>query len=263
MPKAAKPGSLIAIEGINLSTVNKIEFVYGSADIIAATAFLPNIEGTAIQLYLPSRNGKVTVRLTNAVGANNAPSQLSIGVEPVADPSLLLWDFESGEAANDRWGGLGQESEEDGNHFYEIADQANWAGTSDKYWWFADNWRPHGQSVRPKSDYVVKIDIRLKTDVPCPNNGRSEIRLMLGGQTVNILPYLMNEAAQSWAEAGGYWTTGGEWITISIPLTEWSGLADPTPTSGGEWGIATWINADDPSQNFVGFGIDNIRYEHK
>lgn len=262
MPKSAKPGSLIAIEGINLGTVNKIEFDYGSATV-TAPAFLPNAEGTAIQLYTPNKNGKATIWLTNSVGSNAAPYPVSIGVDPVVDPALLLWDFENNEAANDRWGGLGQESEEDGNHFYEIADQSNWEAVSDKYWWFADNWRTHGASVTPKSDYVVKMDIRLKNDVPCPNTGRSEIRLMLGGQSnvVNILPYLMNDAAKAWEASGGFWTTGGEWITISIPLTEWAGLADPTPTSGSEWGIATWINADDTSQNFVGFGIDNIRYE--
>ncbi|MPM71973.1 hypothetical protein SDC9_118945 [bioreactor metagenome] len=97
----------------------------------------------------------------------------------------------------------------------------------------------------PKTGYVVKMDIRLRNDIPALND---EVRLMLGGKVVNILPYL---------KVGDAWTTGGDWKTITIPLSAWTDLADPTPVKGGEWGIATWIN----TSNFTGFCIDNIRYE--
>jgi hypothetical protein len=102
------------------------------------------------------------------------------------------------------------------------------------------------------------MDVRLRYDIPTPTEGRSEVRLMLSGQGVNILPYLLDEKGQAWQE-GGKWTTQGRWITISIPLSEWSGLSDPTPATSGDWGMATWINGSD----FTGFCIDNIRYEHK
>jgi hypothetical protein len=259
MPNHIKGGALLTVNGVNLETTTKIEFIYAT-ETIAATQFLPNADGTSLQVYTPGKSGYVTLRLYRDSDYSDASGTLAIGIEPVADPELVIFDFEDGLAADGRWGGLGQESQEGGNHFYEIAEQANWDGTGDKYWWFADNWRPH-PAVSGKSSYVVKMDIRLKNDVPCPKEGRSEIRLMLYDVVVNILPYLMNEAAQNWAETGGLWTTAGDWITISIPLTEWTNLSDPTPTSGGQWGIATWINPADPAQNFTGFGIDNIRYE--
>jgi hypothetical protein len=262
MPAHVKGGALLTVDGVNLATTTKIEFLYGSATI-AATQFLPNADGTTLQVYTPTLSGIVatTLRLYRDADYTETPL-IIVGTAPVTNPELVIFDFEDGLAADGRWGGLGQESTEEGfGKFYEIAEQSNWEGTTDKYWWFADNWRTH-PSVSGKSSCVVKMDIRLKNDVPCPKEGRSEIRVMLSGQVVNILPFLMNEAAKAWAETGGFWTTCGEWTTIAIPLTEWSGLSDPTPASGGEWGIATWM-ADPVAQNFTGFGIDNIRYEHE
>ena len=178
------------------------------------------------------------------------------GLEPVADPSLIIFDFENGVIDGGRWDGVGQESTEGGltGAFYEITEDT-WI--ANKYWWVAENWMTH-PSVSGKTNYNVKMDVRLFEDVKAPIEKRSEIRLMLGGEVVNILPYLLDEAGIK-EEKDGLWTTGGGWVTITIPLTEWSDLADPTPAKGGDWGIAVWINESD----FIGFGIDNIRYEPK
>ena len=245
MPEAVKPGVLLTVKGINFNTVTKVEFRYANGTIIAATSFLPNQDGTSLQMYVPVTLGKVDLILINPVGPS-VPYPLSIGLtDPIVDPSLIIFDFENGLAADGRWGGVGQESTEDGisGKYYEIT-AANW---SNAYWWFADNWRNGYPSVANKSAYVVKMDIRLRVDIPVDG---SEVRVMLANQVVNILPYLSN---------GANWTTGGDWKTISIPLTEWAGLADPTPSSGGEWGMATYI----AGANFTGFCIDNIRYERK
>ncbi|GHV62970.1 hypothetical protein FACS1894195_5180 [Bacteroidia bacterium] len=154
---------------------------------------------------------------------------------------MVLFDFENGLAADGRWNGVGQESEEaDFGKFYEVANSA------ENYWWFAENWMAH-PTVSGKSDYVVKAEIRLRTDIPVQT---AEVRFFFNGVAVNILPYL---------EVGGVWTTGGDWKTITIELDAWAGLSDPTPASGAEWGMTTWQNSVD----FTGFCVDNIRYEHK
>jgi hypothetical protein len=245
MPEAVKPGALVTVKGINLNTVTKVEFRYANGTIIQATSFLPNQDGTSLQMYSPATLGKVDLILTNPVGPSVA-YPLSIGLtDPIVDPSLIIFDFENGVAADGRWGGVGQESTEDGisGKYYEIT-AANW---KTEYWWFADNWRYGYPSVSNKSDYFVKMDVRLRTNVPVDG---SEVRVMLAGKVVNILPYLSN---------GTNWTTGGDWKTISIPLTEWKDLADPTPSAEGEWGMTTYI----AGANFTGFCIDNIRYEKK
>jgi hypothetical protein len=164
------------------------------------------------------------------------------GTDPVVDPSLMIYDFEGGLANDGRWDGIGGEGDPSdalSGKYYEIT-ASNW-GTG--YWWFAENWMTHPSVT--KSDHVVKMDIRLRNDIPAAS---AEVRLLLSGKAVNFLPYLLD---------GDNWSTGGDWKTITIPLTAWTDLANPTPASGGDWGIATWVN----ESNFTGFCVDNIRYE--
>jgi hypothetical protein len=250
-PSSVKPGTVVVIDGVSLDKVTSIA-LNGQTN----NAWFYNPSNGTIQLLVPIDAPRGKYPLT--INGNTGGAELTVtGSDPVQDPALVIFDFEDGLANDGRWGGVGQESTEDGfGKYYEIT-AANWDGISDKYWWFADNWRSH-PSVTNKSDYVVKMDVRLRQDIPAPTTGRSEVRVMISGQVVNILPYLLDEKGQAWEE-GGLWTTGGDWKTISIELTEWGGLSDPTPESGGEWGIATWIN----ESSFVGFCIDNIRYERK
>ncbi|MDR3217947.1 MAG: glycan-binding surface protein [Dysgonamonadaceae bacterium] len=250
---SVKPGGLLKIQGTKLNLVESILF----ADNVKATNYgLRSAE--LIEVYVPetAKKGKVTLTLTTYNGKTVESPQFNIsGTDPVVDPALIIYDFENGLAGSGRWNGVGQESSEDGvsGLYYEIT-ASNW---NTGYWWFAENHMVH-PSVSGKADYVVKIDIRLKNDIPAPTAGRSEVRLMFSGQAVNILSYLLDEKGTNWQE-GGVWTTGGDWKTIAIPLSEWAGLNDPTPSSGGDWGIATWINGSD----FTGFCVDNIRYEQK
>lgn len=236
-----KPGAKLTITGTKL---NLVEAIY----------FQPNVKAvlygvrteTSIEVFVPEtvKKGAVTLKLVAFNGDEVVSPVFTIpGTDPVTDPSLVIWNFDSGLAANDgSWdgvGGLGDSSDALSGAYYEIK-ASNW---NTKYWWFAENWMSH-PSV-PKTGYVVKMDIRLRNDIPALND---EVRLMLGGKVVNILPYL---------KVGDAWTTGGDWKTITIPLSAWTDLADPTPVKGDNWGIATWIN----TSNFTGFCIDNIRYE--
>lgn len=243
MNEAVKPGALLTVKGINLNTVTRVEFRYSDGTIIPAINFMPNEDGTSMQMYVPATLGKTNLVLINPVG-ESVPYALSIGLtDPIVDQSLIIFDFENGLASGGRWGAVGQESTEDGisGKYYEIT-AANW---SNAFWWFADNWRYGYPSVSKKSDYVVKMDVRFRVNIPVDG---SAVRLKIAGVDVNILPYLSN---------GTYWTTGGDWKTITIPLTEWTDLAEPTPFSTGEWGMTTYI----AGANFTGFCVDNVRYE--
>lgn len=241
LPSSVKPGAKLTIEGTKL---NLVEAIYFESNV-KAVLYGVRTE-TSIEVYVPetAKKGSVTLKLVAFNGDEVVSPVFTIsGTDPVLDANLIVWNFDSGLAADGgSWNGVGGKGDlSDGisGNYYEIT-SANW-GTG--YWWFAENWMDHPSVT--KADHVLKMDIRLRSDIPAEN---AEVRMMLGGNVVNILPYL---------KVGNVWSTGGDWKTITIPLTEWSGLANPTPVKGGEWGIATWVN----QSNFTGFCIDNIRYE--
>ncbi|MDD2551603.1 MAG: glycan-binding surface protein [Dysgonamonadaceae bacterium] len=238
-PTSVKPGQLLVIEGTKLNLVESIIFQNG----VKATQFGTRSE-TLLEVIVPdnAKKGSNNIELVTFVGKTVILTLTISGTDPVVDPSLMIYDFEGGLANDGRWDGIGGEGDPSdalSGKYYEITAE-NW-GTG--YWWFAENWMTHPSVT--KNDHVLKMDIRLRNDIPAAS---AEVRLMLSGKTVNILPYLLD---------GANWSTGGDWKTITIPLTAWTDLSDPTPASGGDWGIATWVN----ESNFTGFCVDNIRYE--
>ena len=234
-----KPGQLLVIEGTKLNLVESVIFQNG----IKATQFGTR-SATLLEVIVPdnAKKGANNIELVTFAGKTVTITVTISGTDPVVDPSLMIYDFEGGLANDGRWDGIGGEGDPSdalSGKYYEIT-ASNW-GTG--YWWFAENWMTHPSVT--KSDHVVKMDIRLRNDIPAAS---AEVRLLLSGKAVNFLPYLL---------VGDNWSTGGDWKTITIPLTAWTDLANPTPASGGDWGIATWVN----ESNFTGFCVDNIRYE--
>lgn len=234
-----KPGALLTITGTKLHLV---ESIYFQTQVKAVSYGVRT--STRIEVYVPetAKKGAVTLTLNAFDGATVVSPTFNItGTDPVLDPSLMIYSFDAGWAGFtwDGVGGLGTKPDGvDGtNHYYEATP---WDAS--KYWLFANNYISY-VSVS-QSNHVVKLDVRLRNDV----TGNAEIRLMLGGKAVNILSYL---------KVGDKFTTGGEWKTITLPLSAFSGLADPTPVKGGEWGMTMWGNGLD----FSGFCVDNIRYE--
>lgn len=242
MTSSVKPGAKLTINGTRLNMVESVIF----ADGVKATQYGSRTE-SLIEVYVPetAKRGSVTLKLVTYSGKEVVSDYFSVaGTDPVVDRSLIIYDFDGGNGgavSGFTWDGLGT----DGNpadavsgNYYEIT---NWDAS--KYWLFANNYISYPSVT--KADHVLKIDVRLRSDV----TGEAEIRVMLGGQVVNILPYLKTSS--------GAWSTGGEWKTITIPMTEFTGLSDPTPVKGGEWGMAMWGG----TANFNGLCIDNIRYE--
>lgn len=253
MPSSARPGKEITLKGTNLNTVDA--FYFESTKVTAYSERTATSVTLTVPASAPMGSYKIKmVTYSNETFYSNDPIAIT-GVDPVDDPALVIFDFEDRDGNNSAnnaggWGGIanGKSTSTDGvsGSFYEIT-ASNW--NSGAYWWVADNWieAPY-PSVSGIGNYVVKMDVRLRNDITADG---SEIRLRIAGnKEANFLPYLLKN---------GVWTTGGEWITISIPLSAFSGLEDPTPT-GGDWGIVSGWNPD--AKSFVGFCVDNIRY-HK
>lgn len=238
-PLLVKPGNLLTLTGTKLHLVESIYFQPN----VKAVSYGARTS-TTIEVYVPLtvKAGAVTLTLNAFDGAVVISPTFNIsGTDPVLDPSLMIYSFDAGWSGFtwDGVGGLGTKPDGiDGtNHYYEATP---WDAS--KYWLFANNYISYASVSQ--ANHVVKMDVRLRTDV----TGNAEIRLMLGGKAVNILSYI---------KVGDKFTTGGEWKTITLPLSAFSGLADPTPVKGGEWGMTMWGNGLD----FSGFCIDNIRYE--
>lgn len=253
MPASARPGKEITLLGSNLNTVEAFYF-----ESVKVTSYSQRT-ATSVTLTVPSTApmGSYKIKMINYGNEtfySNDPIAIT-GVDPVDDLALVIFDFEDRNGNNSAnnaggWGGIanGKSSASDGvsGSFFEIT-ASNW--NSGAYWWVADNWieAPY-PSVSGIGNYVLKMDVRLRNDITADG---SEIRLRIAGnKEANFLPYLLKN---------GVWTTGGEWITISIPLSAFSGMADPTPTNG-DWGIVSGWNPN--GKSFTGFCVDNIRY-HK
>ena len=236
---SVKPGGLLTITGTKLHLV---ESIYFQTNLKAVSYGVRT--ATKIEVYVPetAKKGAVTITLNAFDGSTVVSPTFSVaGTDPVLDPALMIYSFDAGWSGFtwDGVGGLGTlpDGVDGTNHYYQATP---WDAS--KYWLFANNYISYASVSQ--ADHVVKMDVRLRSDV----TGNAEIRLMLGGKAVNILSYL---------KEGDKFTTGGDWKTITIPLSAFSGLADPTPTKGGEWGMTMWGNGLD----FSGFCIDNIRYE--
>jgi len=241
LTQLVKPGKMMTITGTKLNLVESVYF----QNNLKAVLYGVRTE-TSIEVYVPetAKAGVVTLTLNAFDGTAVVSPTFSVtGTDPVQDPSLMIYSFDAGWSGFtwDGVGGLGTLADGvDGTkNYYEATP---WDAS--KYWLFANNYISY-PSVS-QADHVVKMDVRLRKDV----TGNAEIRLMLGGKAVNILSYI---------KVGDTFTTGGEWKTITIPLSVFgaAGLADPTPVKGGEWGMTMWGNGLD----FSGFCIDNIRYE--
>lgn len=246
------PGGLMTITGKNLNFVESIYF----EDNVKAILYGVRTE-TSITVYIPkeAKHGTTTFTLNSFVGEKIVSPSFVYGTDPITDPSLVIFDFEdrgTDNSANNAggWGGIanGKSTAGDGvsGDFFEIT-ASNW--NSGAYWWVADNWveKPY-PIISGINDYVVKMDVRLRQGIPVDD--QVQIRLRISGNTeINFVPYL--------PIVDNKYSTGGEWVTITLPTT---GLTNPTVDSG-DWGIIKGWNPN--NVNFVGFCVDNIRYEKK
>ncbi|HJV77293.1 MAG TPA: glycan-binding surface protein, partial [Paludibacter sp.] len=249
---AVAPGGLMTITGKNLNFVESIYF----EDNVKAVLYGVRSE-TSITVYIPveAKHGNTTFTMNSFVGEKIVSPSFVYGTDPITDPSLVIFNFEDrggNNSANNAggWGGIanGKSTAGDGisGDFFEIT-ASNW--NSGAYWWVADNWveKPY-PTISGISNYVIKMDVRLRQDIPVDDQVQIKLRLS-GNKEINFIPSL--------PIVNNKYSTGGQWVTITIPTT---GLQDPTVDTG-DWGIVKGWNPN--NVNFTGFCVDNIRYEKK
>jgi len=187
---------------------------------------------------------KITIKVMGGGGIGTT--------DPVTDPSLVIFNFDDRDAGS--WGGgVSPSPNDDGpsGKFFEITQDTRITGGWT--WLFASNeasfyeWLPQVSGI---SNYVLKFDIRFRNDVVVPDgNSWCMMQFRMGGPgDLDLTP---------WVKEDNVFSTGGKWRTVTIPLSS-LGISDPTPTSG-EWGFI--INQGSPVADFVGFCVDNVRYE--
>lgn len=249
---AVASGGLMIISGKNLNYVESIVFEDNEKAVLYGTR-----SESEIRVFIPvaAKHGKTTFTMISFDGEKIVSPTFSYGTDPIVDESLVIFDFEDRNGNNSAnnaggWGGIanGKSTAGDGvtGDFFEIT-SSNW--NAGAYWWVADNWveKPY-PTISGINNYVIKMDIRLRNDIPVDD--QVQIRLRISGNTeINFIPYL--------PIVNNKYSTGGEWVTIAIPTT---GLSDPTVGSG-DWGIVKGWNPN--NVNFAGLCVDNIRYDLK
>lgn len=247
MPSKAKPGEMINIEGENLDEVTTVIFPDG----VAATMYGAKTE-SLIQVVVPAdvKRGIGTLTLITSIGEMVTSPEINIqGVDDVADPSLVFFDFDN---LNRWWGDTGANENDpaitlDGSMYFRVNGSLNgWTGF---FWRNGKDNFPADAIGANASNYVLKFDINVIDPI---TGGEFAWRFKGGGQ--DYWHYW-----KPWETEGPYTTNG--WITVSIPLDEfYSGGSPLTDLSiiNEDFGVAF-----NNGSSAVNAAFDNIRFELK
>lgn len=247
MPSSAKPGQMINIEGTNLAEVTEVIFPVD----VKATMFglkSDNLIQVVIPVSVKTGLGKLKF-VTNQGEVINSPDINIQGVDPVADPTLVFFNFDG---LNAWWGDTGGPENDpaltlDGSNYYRANKDCNgWTGF---FWRNGSNNFPGAVIGTNVASYVLKFDINT-------------IEPLTGGELAWRLKGSSGDHWYSWKPwaATGTYTTGG-WITVSVPLTDFYAGANPLSdlsTITEDFGVA--FNAGTSKVNLC---IDNVRFELK
>jgi hypothetical protein len=247
MPTQAKPGQMIDIVGENLDEVTTIIFPVG----VPATMYGVK-SATLIQVVIPTnvQNGVGRLKLITVNGEEIESPEINIqGVDPVADPTLVFFNFDN---LGLWWGDTGGPENDpaltlDGSNYFRVNKDCNgWTG----FFWRngGDNF-PGATIGTNVANYVLKFDV----NVIDPISG-GEFAWRLKGSSGDFWHYW-----KPW-ETGGPYTTGG-WITVTINLTDFydgSTQLSDLSTIDSDFGVAFNNGA-----SLVNACIDNVRFELK
>lgn len=245
MPEQVKPGEMMTIRGSKLNLVESVVF----ADGVKATEYGSRTE-SLLEVRVPANAKTGNVRLTlNTYNGKEVVSNLFkvAGTDPIIYPELVIDDFENHNGHDpswDNWGGsYSYEADEDSNHFLKIN-----PGTSSWAWVYGCNHQSNRggnfPAIANPADYNLKIDVRVSGTLPADLT----FQISLGGWSngFNLLT------------AADNYTTGGAWMTVTIPMSDiwFNGAISGT----GDYGMS--INGG-AIPGDVEISIDNIRYEPK
>lgn len=247
MPTDAKPGQMISIEGTNLAEVTEVIFPID----VTATMFGQKTD-VLIQVVVPAtvKTGLGTIQLKTAAGEIITSPVINIqGVDPVADPSLVFFNFDGLDAW---WGDAGAPENDpalslNGTNYHRVNKECNgWTGF---FWRNGANNFPGAVIGTNVANYVLKFDINVLEPI---TGGEFSWRLKgsSGDHWYSWKP---------WAATGSYVTSG--WVTVTINLTDFYAGANPLTdlsTINEDFGVA--FNAGTSKVNAC---IDNVRFELK
>lgn len=247
MPAMAKPGQMIDIVGVNLDEITEVVFPVG----VSATMFGQKT-ATLIQVVVPlavkKGVGTITFITVNNEMITSPPINIQ-GVDPVADPSLVFFNFDN---LGLWWGDTGGPENDaalslDGTNYYRVNKDCNgWTGF---FWRNGQNNFPGPVIGTNVANYVLKFDINVLE----PITG-GEFAWRLKGSSGDFW-----YRWKPWESSGSYKTDG--WITVSVPVTEFYDGAkqiSDLSTITEDFGVA--FNA---GASHVNACIDNVRFELK
>ena len=172
------------------------------------------------------------------------------GPEPVADTESVFFDWDG---KDPYWGNVTVENDAaislDGSNYGRANFQTGGTGFTDLFW-RNDASTFYGANVVGSNldDYVLKFEILTFEPI---SEGRFRLRF---NSTTNGVDAFYDWAP--WQETGEPFDTEGEWVTITIPVSE---LGQPDFSQvNAEFGMA-FQDAD----ILLNFAIDNVRFEEK
>jgi hypothetical protein len=250
MPSSAAPGSIINIRGTLLNLFSEVIFPGN----IKATMFGIKTD-TLLQVYIPLNVTQGTGRITfiTIEGEEIQSPEISIlGVEPVADPTLIINNFdETGHDLTwDNWGSnveLGNDPAIGFSGKYLHGTNTNLSGWS---WIWGCNHDQLPKISVTKTDHVFKMDISITKPISS-TSGSINFQMEFAGTRIDLGPL-------GFRNPDGSYSTPG-WVTVTWDLSTFSALPDVIPASG-EWGMNL---SSGTGLDISGLYIDNIRFEHK
>lgn len=232
------PGEILTIQGTNLLLIKELIFPGN----IKATAYGIKTDET-IQVYVPedATTGYGNITLITYEGEQGLSPDIFIGgTDPITDETIIVMDFEQHGDHNgswdNSWSGNSEILTENGNTFIRYT--ASFDG-----WALNCNHQSSGAPapvIQNIENYVLKFDIRIEEGVTGAENAQFQ--------------FLFADQWSYWYGANLFPSeTGGDWITVSVPVSTW-GLTGTFDISSGTNGLYGGIIP-------AGISIDNLRFD--
>jgi len=234
------PGKILTIEGTNLSLIKELIF----PGDVKATAYGIKTDDV-VQVYVPedATTGYGNITLITYEGEQGLSPLVFIGgTDPITDATIMVMDFEQHGDHNgswdNSWSGNSEILTENGNTFIRYT--APFDG-----WALNCNHQSNGAPapvIQNIENYVLKFDIRIEEGVTGAENAQFQ--------------FLFADQWNYWYGANLFPAeTGGDWITVSVPVSTW-GLTGTFDLSSGTNGLYGGIIQ-------AGISIDNLRFDPK
>jgi hypothetical protein len=250
MPAKARPGEEITLTGTNLNYVENVYF--GTVRVTAYTVRTATTLTFTIPSNAPLGQMPVTLKTYDGQEVQTSDEIIITGQEPIVDQSLVIMDFEQHGDHNgswdNSWSGVSEIVAVDGNTY--------WRGIKSspaESWWLNCNHQGNGAPgpvISNAADYVLKVDVKIETDIPVAANANMSPVLGSGWGWINDFFGALSN--------GTVYTTGGGWVTLTFNLTDinYSGAVSCASGDNGLYWKGSTID-------ITGLCLDNMRFQLK